>query len=61
MPAVPRHLQCRECGGRGYIAIRDEFQSAEWVPCSACDSTGNMTGDGELRPLPPYPPDSFVK
>ena len=45
----------------GYVAIRDEFQPAEWVPCDACEGTGDMTGEGESRPVPPHPPGGYVK
>jgi DnaJ-class molecular chaperone len=61
MAAVPSHLKCRECLGLGYVATRQEFEPAKWEVCQACKGTGSMTGDGELRPVPPHPPDSFVK
>jgi len=45
----------------GYIATREEFQEARWDPCGACKGTGNATGQGELRPVPPHPPGGYVK
>jgi hypothetical protein len=45
----------------GYVATRDEFQPAKWNPCNACGSTGDMTGQGPLRPVPPHSPDSYVR
>ncbi len=61
MSDVPSYLRCRECEGIGYVATRDEYQPAKWDGCQTCKGTGNMTGQGPLREVPPYPPDSYVK
>lgn len=64
MTLVPSYLTCKECSGIGYNAIREALDGsgpAKWVPCEKCMSTGSWNRTGEMKPLPPFPPDSFVK